>query len=108
MVTAHQNIQVTSYQNCVDRVEKPVNRVQNLFRREFLPTLWCGIRDVAPNDQAVSAIYPHLVSSHIIQIFKMFTIVYLFYKLLVTRFSIQTINRKVFCDKSTFLIKKLH
>ena len=42
------------------RIEKPVNRIQNLVRVEFLPTLWCGIRDVAPDEKAVSAIYPHL------------------------------------------------
>jgi len=43
-------------------VEKPVNRLQNKFRSEFLPTLWCGVRDVAPDANAVSAIYPHLDS----------------------------------------------
>lgn len=43
-------------------IEKPVNRLQNRFRSEFLPTLWCGVRDVAPDRNAVSAIYPHLDS----------------------------------------------
>ena len=43
-------------------VEQPVNRLQNLFRANFAPTLWCGIRNSAPFPDALSAIYPHLDS----------------------------------------------
>ena len=41
-------------------VEQPVSRLQNLFRANFAPTLWCGIRNSAPLPEALSAIYPHL------------------------------------------------
>merc|ERR1711899_98737 len=36
--------------------------IQNGVREYFLPTLWCGIRNVAPysNPGAVSLFYPHL------------------------------------------------
>ena len=43
-------------------IEQPVNRLQNLFRANFAPTLWCGIRNSAPFPDALSAIYPHLDS----------------------------------------------
>ena len=43
-------------------VKQPVTRLQNLFRANFAPTLWCGIRNVAPFPEALSAIYPHLDS----------------------------------------------
>ena len=41
-------------------VEKPVSRLANLFRANFAPTLWCGIRHAAPLPDALSAVYPHL------------------------------------------------
>jgi len=36
--------------------------IQNAIREHFVPTLWCGVRNIAPysNPGAVSAFYPHL------------------------------------------------
>jgi len=45
-----------------EQIQTPVDRLQNLFREKFAPTLWCGIRNSAPFPDALSAIYPHLDS----------------------------------------------
>ena len=47
-------------QDYYSTIEKPVSRLANLFRANFAPTLWCGIRNSAPLPEALSAIYPHL------------------------------------------------
>ncbi len=43
-----------------DRVEAPLNNLQNQLRSRFVPTLWCGVRNAAPIPDALSAVYPHL------------------------------------------------
>ena len=50
------------YEDFYETISGPVDRLQNLYRANLAPTLWCGIRNVAPFPDALSAIYPHLDS----------------------------------------------
>ena len=56
------NLAKNLFGNSYKALESRIEKIQEEVKANFAPTLWCGIRNVAPFPEALSAIYPHLDS----------------------------------------------